>query len=520
MPLNRMEHWMSRKEPDSPLPEVKETLSEGEERFDRRRKKVGLLAGPILAFLVFLLPLDLPPDSHRMAGLLTFAVIYWITEPIPIAMTALLGPFFAILLGIGKAEEVLASFGHPILFVFIGSFLLARAMEIHRLDRRFSLWLLSMKWVGNSPYRLLWMVGFIAAFMSMWISNTAATAMIFPIALGILASLNELSQRAGSRSYATALMLMVAYSASVGGIGTPIGSPPNLIGIGMIGKQAGRQITFFEWMSLAIPILIVMYIALYFLLVFLLVPRGLQTGDVTTFIADQKKEIGSWSRGEKNALFAFLVAVFLWIVPGILALIFGTEGTPLKLYNSRLPEGGVAIFAASFLFFLPTDWGRQEFTLSWRDASQIDWGTILLFGGGLALGDLMFKTGLSRAVGEGLFSLFSIHSLAGVTGMAIFMGIVVSELTSNTAAANMVVPVIISLANASGVSPIPPAIGATLGASYGFMLPISTPPNAIVYSSGLIPIGKMMTAGILFDAIGFLIIWGGLMWLCPLLGLI
>lgn len=500
--------------------EVEERLSEGEARFDRWRKKIGLAAGPLLGLLVFFLPLNLSPQAHRMAALLTFAVVYWITEPIPIAVTALLGPFLAILFGIGRAEEVLASFGHPILFVFIGSFLLARAMEIHRLDRRFSLSLLSMKWIGNSPYRLLGMVGFITAFLSMWISNTAATAMIFPIALGLLASLNALPGKGRSGSYATALMLMVAYSASVGGIGTPIGTPPNLIGIGMIGKQAGRSISFFEWMSLAVPILIVMYAALYLLLVFLLAPKRLKGGEVAAFIADQKKAIGPWSRGEKNALFAFLVAVVLWIAPGVLALIFGAEGAPVKFYNSRLPEGGVAIFAASLLFFLPTDRAKQEFTLSWRDASRIDWGTILLFGGGLALGDLMFRTGLSRAVGEGLFSLFSIHSLAGVTGMAIFMGIVVSELTSNTAAANMVIPVIIALAEATGVSPIPPALGATLGASYGFMLPISTPPNAIVYSSGLIPIGKMMTAGILFDLIGFLIIWGGLMWLCPLLGLV
>ncbi len=501
--------------------EPKEVLSEAEVRFERWRKRVGLIAGPLAALIIFLLPSSLSPEAHRLAALLAGVVIFWITEPIPIPITALLGPVLAIVLGIGKADAVLSSFGNPILFLFIGSFLIARAMEGHRLDRRFSLWLLSFRWVGDRPTRILWTLGGITAFLSMWISNTASTAMMFPIALGILSSLKEFSDEKGAlQPYAVGVMLMVAYAASIGGVGTPIGTPPNLIGIGMIAKQTGREISFFQWMLLALPLLLVMYVVLYFLLLFLHpVGPSMRAGRVSEFIQAQRKAIGPWTRGQKNTLFAFLLAVFLWTFPGFLALIFGPEGAPVKLFNSRLPEGAAAIVAASFLFFLPTNWSKQEYTLSWREAAGIDWGTILLFGGGLALGDLMFKTGLSQAVGEGLLSFLEIDSLWGITGLAIALGIVVSELTSNTASANMIIPVIIALATASGVSPIPPALGATLGASYGFMLPISTPPNAIVYGSGLIPIGRMARAGVLFDLLGFLIIWGGLRLLCPLLGL-
>jgi sodium-dependent dicarboxylate transporter 2/3/5 len=200
-------------------------------------------------------------------------------------------------------------------------------------------------------------------------------------------------------------------------------------------------------------------------------------------------------------------------------MLYGGKSEAVKLFNTRLPEGGVAILASALLFILPTNRENSRFTLSWEEAAQIDWGTILLFGGGLALGNLMFETGLSRAIGEGFTTHFQIQSLWGITGVAILLGIVVSELTSNTASANMIVPVAMAIAVAAGVSPLPPALGATLGASYGFMLPISTPPNAIVYGSGLIPIGRMIRAGVSFDILGFFIIWGGLRLLCPLLGL-
>ncbi len=496
-------------------PPPQETFSEAEVRFDRWRKRVGLFAGPGLAMILFLLPLPLTPSAHRMAALMVGVIVYWMTEAIPMAVTALLAPTLAILLGLGKTETVLAAFGDKIIFVFIGSFLIAQAMETHRLDRRFAGWILSFPWVGRTPGRILGTMGAITAFLSMWISNTAATAMMFPIALGIISSLPK--EKSGS--YPTGMMLMIAFAASVGGIGTPIGTPPNLIGIGLIAKQTGRTIPFFEWMVFAVPLMLVMFAAVYVLLTTLHPMPDATKSPGGGMVWRAPERSGAWMAGEKNALAAFLVAVFLWVLPGLLGIFYGGKSEIVQQFNRRLPEGGVAILAASLLFILPTDRSLSRFTLSWDDAVRIDWGTILLFGGGLALGNLMFETGLSGAIGEGFTSFLQIQSLWAITGVAILLGIVVSELTSNTASANMIVPVVIAIAVAAGVSPLPPALGATLGASYGFMLPISTPPNAIVYGSGLIPIGRMIRAGVVFDVVGFLIIWGGLRLVCPLLGL-
>jgi sodium-dependent dicarboxylate transporter 2/3/5 len=188
--------------------------------------------------------------------------------------------------------------------------------------------------------------------------------------------------------------------------------------------------------------------------------------------------------------------------------------------NTHFPESVVAIVAAILLFALPVNLSRRSFTLNWTEAVKIDWGTILLFGGGLALGSLMFRTGVAEEMGYGFTKLLGVQTLWVLTGVSIAMAIVLSEAASNTASANMIIPVVIAIAQAAGVSPLPPALGACIGASFGFMLPVSTPPNAIVYGSGLIPLPKMMTAGILFDILGFFIIWAGLYLLCPLLGFV
>ena len=188
--------------------------------------------------------------------------------------------------------------------------------------------------------------------------------------------------------------------------------------------------------------------------------------------------------------------------------------------TAHLPESIVAISSAILLFAMPVNRSKGEFTLSWKEAVKIDWGTILLFGGGLALGSLMFKTGVAKEMGYSMVQILGVKTLWAITGLSIAMAIVLSEAASNTASANMIIPVVIAIAQAAGVSPLPPALGACLGASFGFMLPVSTPPNAIVYGSGLIPLPRMITAGILFDIIGFFLIWAGLFILCPLLGLV
>jgi len=372
----------------------------------------------------------------------------------------------------------------------------------------------------------MFMYGAVAAFTSMWISNTATTAMMFPIGIGIIYTMSEAIARQTGREidpsrlrFGTGMMLMAAYAASTGGIGTPVGTPPNLIGLAMIEKLANVRIPFFQWMLFSVPILLTMYIFLFILMHGLHRPEIRRVEGCREFVKEELNKLGGWTRGQRNVLIAFLVAVSLWIIPGFLALFAGTEAALFKSYGSRVPEAVAALIAAGLLFILPVDWKKREFTLTWKQAAQIDWGTLILFGGGITLGELMFQTGLASALGQTLLRMSGAESMWGITFAAIWISILVSETTSNTASATMVVPVIISLAQAAGLNPVPPAIGATLGASWGFMLPVSTPPNAIVYGSGMIPITKMIRAGVLFDLGGGVIIWLGLRLLLPPLGL-
>jgi sodium-dependent dicarboxylate transporter 2/3/5 len=431
-----------------------------------------------------------------------------------------------VVFGVADAKTVFAAYSDPIIYLFLGSFMLAEAMAIHGLDKRFAYGIMSMKFVGNSTGRILLAFGFICAFLSMWISNTAATAMMFPIALGIVYAMADITaKQTGTRvdplklRFGTGMMLMAAYSASAGGIATPVGTPPNLIGIAMIEKFCGVKIAFFHWMSFALPLFLLLFVLLYFLMYFLHKPEVARIEGGTEFVAEQRAQLGKWTRGQKNALLCFLITVTLWLIPGILALLYGETAPTTKAYSKMMPEGVAALIGAALLFLLPVDWKEREFTISWKQATKIDWGTLLLFGGGITLGSLMFDTKLAEVIGTSLLKMSGATSVWGITFGAIFIAILVSETSSNTASANMVVPVMIALAQAAGVNPIPPAIGATLGASWGFMLPVSTPPNAIVYGSGMVPITAMIRAGIFFDILGGLVIWAGLCILLPMVGL-
>jgi sodium-dependent dicarboxylate transporter 2/3/5 len=499
---------------------IEGTLSSAEITFEKWRKTIGLFIAPPIFFLILFLPfLSLTPPAHKLLAILGLVVTLWITEAIPIPASALLGAVLCVVLGVGSDKAVLAPFADPIVFLFIGSFLIAEAMKVHHLDRRFAYAILSLSWIGNSSHRILFAVGLISACLSMWISNTASTAMIFPIALGILRVLEEIENKVSFKRLGTGMMLLVAYSASIGGIATPVETPPNLIGIGMIQRLVGEKISFFEWMSFALPLTFFMFIILFLLIILLHPPEEKKLSGIREYIKERREKLGKWKRGEKNALVAFLVAVSLWILPGVFAVLGKRFSSHLEFFASHFPEAIVALLAALTLFILPADWKKREFTISWRQAVRIDWGTILLFGGGLTLGSLMFSTKLADAIGSSLLSLTGAYSLWGITALAIVLGILMSETTSNTASANMVIPVMIAIARSAGVSPLPPALGACLGASFGFMLPVSTPPNAIVYSSGKIPITKMIKTGIFFDISGFIIIWIGLRLLCPLLGM-
>jgi sodium-dependent dicarboxylate transporter 2/3/5 len=489
------------------LHEPAEAYSPAEERFNRRRHTFGLLAGPAVLIALLASPLPLPAPAHRLGAILAMMVVLWITEALPLAVTALIGPVLAVIFQVAGAKAAFASFADPIIFLFIGSFMLAEAMFVHKLDRRIAYGALSSRLVGSSPARILFVYGAVAAAISMWISNTATTAMMFPIGLSIVSHLTEgRESEPGSRDFAMAMMLIAAFGASIGGIGTPIGTPPNLIGIGMLSRIAGVQISFFKWMMLGVPIVLALFgfLVVYFYMRFL---RGLKLdAGGADVIAEELRRLGPMSQGQRNVLVAFGITVALWVTPGILAILgLGTTGFG-KAFAAAVPESVAAMSGAILLFVLPVSWKARRFTLRWEEAVKIDWGIILLFGGGLAMGELAFSTGLAEALGRGITSWLPAKSAFALTVLFTAVAILMSEAASNTASANMVVPIALAVAQAAGVSPIEPALGATLGASMGFMMPISTPPNAIVYSSGYVPITAMMKHGIALDITGFIVV--------------
>ena len=495
-------------------------ISAAEARFERARGAAGLVFGPLLFAAVLLFPFGgLEGPARRLAAVLTLAIVFWVTEAIPLPATALLAPALAVVLGVAPAKEALAPFGDPLLFLFVGSFLIAAAMSHHGLDRRLAVLILSRRAIGESPARILIAFGVISAAISMWISNTATAAMMLPVAVGVLRALASAPEtsaaRAGGSRYATGLMLTISFGASIGGIGTPVGTPPNIIGIGMIERLAGRRITFFEWTAFGTPILLVILPLMLAMLVLLHpAPRGSLRGAAEYFAAERRR-LGSWSRGEAASAAAFLLAVALWVAPGLTGLALGAEAQAARLLAERLPEGPVALLAASLLFFIPTDWPRRRFALDWKIAARIDWGTVMLFGGGMALGSMMFSSGLAQALGDRVVGLNSSWSAGGFLALAILAGVLVSEATSNTASASMVIPVVIAVARTRGLDPVLPALGACLGSSFGFALPVSTAPNALAYGTGFVPITRMLRAGLLLDLIGTVIIWVMLMLLRP-----
>jgi solute carrier family 13 (sodium-dependent dicarboxylate transporter), member 2/3/5 len=270
----------------------------------------------------------------------------------------------------------------------------------------------------------------------------------------------------------------------------------------------------------AAPIVLAMFLALCVILIALNRPEVRHLEGAEEFIAEQRGELGPLSRGERNTLVAFGVAVTLWILPGAVGLVAGDDSSLYQDLLERLDEGVVAIAAASLLFLLPIDWARRKFTLNWNEAVNIDWGTIILFGSGIALGTLLSSTGLAKVMGDSLADALGVSNLLSITIIAVVIAVLISETTSNTASVAIVVPIVIPIASAAGVDPLIPALAAVFGASYGFMLPVSTPPNAIVYGSGMIPITKMIRSGAVFDVLGAILITFGVTAMANVVGLV
>jgi sodium-dependent dicarboxylate transporter 2/3/5 len=490
-------------------------LSPAEERFEKGRRTLGLFLAPVVTVVFLLLPLGLEPAQQTLAAVLLGVIVLWVSEAVPIPIGGLIGVAVIVILQVAPADDVLAPFGSSTVFTFIGAFILAQAMLKHGLARRFAFRILALPRVGASTTGVIVAFGAITALLSAFVSNTATVAMLLPTALGILGVIAKLMQDRGVVAadfdplrirVGAALMLMLAYGASVGGLLTPVGSPPNLIGRAAIEEATGERISFAQWVAVAFPICLLMFAVLAVVLLLLNKPEIRRIDGVAEYVAQQRAELGPLSRAERNTLVAFGITVALWITPGVVALVAGNDSDVYGAVSDRLDEGIVAVLGASLLFLLPVNWERREFTLNWSDAQDIDWGTIVLFGTGIIFGTLLGDTGLAGTIGNGASGALGLTSIVAITVFAAVLAVLVSETTSNTASAAVVVPIVIPIAVAAGVNPFVPALAATFAASFGFMLPVSTPQNAVVYGSGAVPITKMIRSGITFDVLGIVLI--------------
>ncbi|MBO7382807.1 MAG: DASS family sodium-coupled anion symporter [Muribaculaceae bacterium] len=486
-------------------------------RFDNRRRAFGAFLGPLLAIVVWWLPIEsLSVPAHRLLSIMSLVAVWWITEPVPIPVTSLLGPALCVILGVAPMSEAFSNFANPMIFLFMGGFLLAKGMMVNGLDKRIAYGIMSMKWVGDSPRRIFLAIGIACMICSGWISNTATAAMMFPIALGLLEAIRDMLAANGNKidlgnyKYATGLMLMTAYACSIGGVLTPIGTPPNIMMLGFLDQLApdAPSISFFTWMSWGFVAMILYFITAYFVLWRMFPADVKHIKGAREFIQSHSRELGKWTRAQKNTIIAFGVAVVLWIAPSVLSIIFGPHSDIMKSFDNHFPEGIAAMIGALLLFFLPVNAKEGKMTMTWKEGvSGIDWGTLLLFGGGLALGGLMYTTGLSDWIGSGVKDILG-GNPSEIVFVALFcvMALLLSEFTSHTAAINLMGTISIGTAMSLGFSPIPIAVGVALSSSLGFMMPVSTPPNAIVYASGYVPITKMIKSGGIVDIIGIFVI--------------
>lgn len=498
-------------------------------------ERAGWILGPAALVAWLFVPRgELGFEAHRLAGVLMFAVIWWVTEPIPIAATGLAAVVLCVVLGAvppgenGKpdaARIALAPFADPSVFFLLGGVFIGRAMTRHGLDRRLALSILCTRWAARSPTTVLAAVGLSVMLTSMWISNTAATAMMFPVTVGIISVLARGSgqDRFERSPYATSLLLITAFASCVGGIATPIGTATNVVAMGYFRRPEyfGQSADFFRWTLAGVPMMIAIFVGLFLLLRFHASHSTLAMESLRAYLVGERQKLGPWRRGEFNTLVVFLVVVSLWILPGLLALAVpnaqgladrSSEAVPsrgvelLARFREHFPEEITALLAPVLLFLLPVDWSRREFTLRGEDWSRIDWGTLLLFGSGLSLGNLMFKTGLAKSIAGVTVASLGEPGLWTMTAIGVISGILLSEFMGNAAAASTLIPVMHALAKEAGVDPTPPLLGVTLGASFGSALPVSTPPNAIVYSSGLIPVRRMVLAGVGLDLLACCVI--------------
>ncbi len=473
------------------------------------RQKIGLILGPVAAVLIITLT-DLQPGHPQVtltAAVAVLMAVWWITEAIPIPATALLPVVLFPMLGIMKGKAVAPMYFNNIIFLFIGGFIMALAMQKWHLHRRIALKIILF--IGLSPRRII--LGFMAAtaFLSMWISNTATAMMMLPIAMAIVYKLKESLGEKGIGKFAVGLLLGIAYAASIGGTATLIGTPPNLafVRIFAISFPDAPQITFAEWFVFGLPFAVTFFVVCWLLLIFMYA-RGTKTFSAGREVfRTEYARLGQIRYEEKIVLILFVVLSLLWLFRSPIELgAFTIPGWSMIMPSPDfIDDGTVAMIIAVLLFIIPSKSKEGGRLMDWETATQLHWGIVILFGGGFALAGGFEESGLSAWLGQQLH-VFSGFPVLLIVLIVCLMLTFLTELTSNTATTQMVLPILASLAVAIEVNPLLLMIPATLSASCAFMLPVATPPNAIVFGSGEIRMPHMIRTGIWLNFIGAVVV--------------
>ena len=465
--------------------------------------------GPFVA-LIFIIFFDLEPGKPaitRTAAVALWMALWWITEIIPLAATALLPLVLFPLLNIMPGKQVAPVYFNHIIVLFLGGFIVAIAMERWNLHRRIALKM--MIWIGTSPPRII--LGFMSAtaFLSMWISNTATTMMMVPIAIAVISKMTDMFDTAEVRRFSIGLLLGIAYSASLGGMATLIGTPPNLIFVRIfeIHFPKAPEVSFAQWMIFATPLSLFFFIIVWLILIRIYSPnKGQFAGDSNIFKEEYQK-LGRISYEEKVVLIDFIVLGLLWLTRNNIHLGHFTIPGWSSLFpaGEAIDDGTVAITMGLLLFLIPAKNTSNTNIMDWRSLRNLPWNIVLLFGGGFALAAAFKESGLSKWIGghlEGLSSLHPFFIIICICAMLTFL----TELTSNTATANMILPILASIAVAIKLNPILLMIPVTLSVSCAFMLPVATPPNAIIFGTQKLKVSDMARTGIILNLIGIVLI--------------
>ncbi|MGM0545793.1 MAG: SLC13 family permease [Bacteroidota bacterium] len=449
------------------------------------RDVLGLLLGTVvfLGMLYVSAPEGLSAAGWHTAAVGALMAIWWITEALPIPVTSLLPVVLLPILGVVEVSDATTPYANPLIFLFMGGFFIAIAMEKWDLHKRIALNIVGF--VGVNPASII--LGFMlaSAFLSMWVSNTATALMMLPIGLSILHLSENQDEERSKRNFEIVLVLSIAYGCNIGGVGTLIGTPPNALLAGFMNENYGLEIGFVEWMKVGVPFVIIALPVAYWMLTKILYPiRQQSLAGGQQLIQRKLSDLGVMSNAEKKVAWVFSLTAICWMFRPLLS-----EVVP------GLSDAGIAIGGGVAMFLIPVKFKERQFLLSWPDVQSLPWGVLILFGGGLSLASAISSTGLAEWIGGGV-GAFTNWPLFLLVGLVLLLMIFLTEITSNTATAAAFLPILASVAIGLGENPLLLAVPAAIGASCAFMLPVATPPNAIVYGSGKITIPEMSKAGL------------------------